>query len=392
MKITFADRTNTHIDRLVQVSWEARGSHEGEYLLLPERDEEEVSHLISDEQESQPPGEDVPYIDLSKFGATNPFEAETTNVEPVRRLVIAVDCGIVHLGEFVGGGIAFAIRGSAVCLMPDEVVVLRYNTGPLLVDSRNCVPIFRYIGHRLGDETLYLVRLDNGELVPDPGVLGNINQIQDRCRNFVERMIQEEALGILVSNGRGLLLLDGALPAGTYDTPAAYLKQMLDTAATNKVDVIAVSKKSNISVAGKPITALFDDQPTFVGYIPLQEALEREREKYVKEGRARTVSAITMADELYAVRFGLGPPAMAFRVDVRSSISSTPVEVLNNAVAQCPIHGCYPRPLIEAHQFSSFLFQDVQLLTADVVVRTGARPREDPSMGWMFQPFGALGK
>jgi len=392
MKINFVDCTNAHIDQLVEISWGAHAPHAGEYLLLPGRDEEEITQLISDEEEIEPPGEDVPYIDLSRFSATQPFETQAPTVEPIRQFLIAVDCGIVHLGEFVGGGIAFAIRGAAICLMEGQVLVLRYNTGPLLVDENNCVPIFRYIGNRLGDETLYLVRLENADLVPDLSVLGNVNQIQDRCRNFVERMIQEEALGILSSNRRGLLVLDGALPAGTFDTPATYLRQMKEVAARNGVDILAISKKSRISVAGKPITALFDDRPTFVGYMPLKQALERERERYVREGRVRTASAITMADELYAVRFGLGPPALTFRVEVCNSIRSSVSEVLNNAIAQCPIHGCYPRPLIEAHQFSSFLFQDVQLLTADVVVRTGARPKDDPSMSWMFEPFGALGK
>jgi hypothetical protein len=394
MNLTFVDRTNTHIDRLVQISWDARAPHAGEYLLVPERDEQTVTQLISDEEEREPPDEEVPYIDLSRFSGGSAVEAVTPvgDREPLRRMLIAVDSGIVHLGEFVGGGIAFAIRGSAVCLFEGQALLLRYNTGPLLIDAQNCVPVFQYIGSRLGNEELYLHRQADGKLVPDLSVLGDVNQVQDRCRNFVERLIQEEALGILVSNGRGLLLLDGALPAGTFDTPVAYLRDMLNTAASNRVDVMAVSKKSRIAVGGKPIIALFDERPTFVGYMPLKEALERERESYVQQGLARSVSAITLADELYAVRFGLGPPALTFRVEVRNSISCTSAEVLNNAIAECPIHGCYPRPLIEAHQFSSFLYQDVQLLTADLVVRTGARRRDDTSMGWMFMPFGALGK
>jgi hypothetical protein len=71
---------------------------------------------------------------------------------------------------------------------------------------------------------------------------------------------------------------------------------------------------------------------------------------------------------------------------------SNPEEVLQHIFDQCQIQGCYLRPLIDAHQYSSFFFQDVQTLTADLIARTGAHPREDPSMEWMFAPFGALGK
>jgi len=400
MRIRFVERTNPDIDRLVEISWEARASHEDELFRIPERDEEEATQLINDEVESEPygekteelPEEDEPYIDLSKFSDAKPFEGEASTRPPVRRLLVTVDSGIAHLGEFVGGGIAFAIRGAAGCLIEDEGIVLRYNTGSLLVDEKNRVPLFSYIGKRLGNEELYLTRLESGDLAPNPAVLANVNQIQDRYRNFVERMIQEEALAILVSNGRGLFLLDGALPAGTYDTPVSYMQRMLEVAADKKIDVMAVSKKSRISVAGKPISALFDDWPTFVGYMPLKETLAREREKYVQEGLARRVSEITLANELFAVRFGLGPPALTFRVDVHNSIRSTPTEVLNYTVNQCQIHGCYPKPLIDAHQFSSFVYQDVQLLTADLVARTGARPKEDSSMSWMFEPFGGFGK
>jgi len=399
MRIRFVERTNPDIDRLVQISWEARASHQDEFFRIPERDEEQVTQLINDEVESEPYGEEIeelpeedgPDVDLSKFSGARPFEGEST-APLARRLLVAVDSGIAHLGEFIGGGVAFAIRGAAVCLIEDEVIVLRYNTGPLLVDEKNRVPLFSYIGKRLGNEELYLTRLENGDLAPNPSILANVNQIQDRYRNFVERIIQEEALAVLVCNGRGLFLVDGALPAGTYDTPVSYMQKMLEVAADNKIDVMAVSKKSRISVAGKPISALFDDWPTFVGYMSLKETLTREREKYIQQGLARRVSEITLANELFAVRFGLGPPALTFRVDVHNSIRSTPTEVLNYAVNQCQIHGCYPKPLIDAHQFSSFVYQDIQLLTADLVARTGARPREDSSMGWMFEPFGGFRK
>lgn len=72
------------------------------------------------------------------------------------------------------------------------------------------MPVFRYIGTRSGSPDRY-VKEENNQLIPQPSVIESINQITDRCRNFVERMIQEEALGILAGNGGGTLLIDGAL-------------------------------------------------------------------------------------------------------------------------------------------------------------------------------------
>lgn len=326
------------------------------------------------------------------MSASRDPEEETIDGPTIKGLLIAVDSGVVDLGEFIGGAIAFAVRGAAVCLVEDSITVLKYNTGPILIDRENQVPVFEYIGRRLGKEDLYLAKTEDGELIPRPSAFDTGNQLRDRCRNFVERMIHEEALSVMVSNGGGLLLLDGALPAGTFDTPQSYLEGLLRTAARNGIDVCAVSKKSSVAVGGTPVSALFDDRPTFVGFVELKEALTRERDRYIEQGVVREASQITLANELFAVRFGLGPPSLTFRADVHNSVRSTPEEVLRRVVDRCRIQGCYPKPLVDAHQHSSFLSQEVQALTADLVARTGAKPKEDPSMEWIFAPFGAFGK
>jgi hypothetical protein len=167
---------------------------------------------------------------------------------------------------------------------------------------------------------------------------------------------------------------------------------MLETTVKNKIDVAAISKKTRIVVSRKPLSALFDESPAFVGYMPLKEIIRAERDELVSQGIARRVEDITMGNELFAARLGLGPPALTFRVDVKNSIRSTHSEVIESVFSDCQIHGCYPKPLIEAHQHSSFLYQDVQLLLADLVVRTGARPKERQSMDWLFAPVGSASK
>lgn len=101
-----------------------------------------------------------------------------------------------------------------------------------------------------------------------------------------------------MANGSGLLLIDGALPAGTFDTPVSYVEKMLETTTRNRINVAAISKKTRIAVAGKPIPSLFDDRPAFVGYMPLKEIIKSEREELVNQG-LRPIDEITMGNELF---------------------------------------------------------------------------------------------
>lgn len=392
MKIRFEDRTNKDIAKLVEIAWANVDSHEDEIFRLREREEDAIFNFINDstDDESSQENSSSNPEEMSLSENTDEFNEFRTPSTVRKYPVISVDTGIVNLGDFIGGGVAFAIRGTAVLTCEDKTVFLKYSTGAILVDRSNQLELFRYIGKRLGREDIYLKKKTTGEYVIDENVLGNTNQIQDRFRNFVERIIQEEAIGILNKNGGGMLLIDGALPAGTFDTPVKYVDDMLRFTASNSIDIVALSKKTRIVVNGKPLSSFFDDNPTFLGYASLKEIIREEREA-VSSG-ARDVEQVTAANAIFAVRFGLGPPSLTFRADVHNSLGYMPSEVLDLVVQHCQIFGCYPRTLIDAHQQSSFMFQDVQLMTADLVARTGAQPKGDQSMEWMFQPFGAFGK
>lgn len=391
MKIKFVDSSNSSIDELVRICWANFGHHIGENFRIKSRSDEEIFALINDAEEDQAPEEKPTNsrkkLDLKNFGRT-----PVTDKFQSYNALIAIDGGIVNLGDFQGGATAFAVRGAAVCILDNSITILRYNTGALIIDESNKVPVFAYMGKRLGNEELYLSRNANLELIPKSSAFETPNQVQDRCRNFVERMIQEEALSILASNKKGLLLLDGALPAGTYDTPVAYMHEMLQKAVSNGVDICAISKKTSLTLGNKRISDLFDDDLSFIGYAPLKEVLRKERDELVQKGEARDIDEVSLANEIYAVRFGLGPPSICFRVDAHNSFDSTKEEVVENVFRNCQIQSCYPKPLIEAHQASSFFYQDIQSLTADVIARTGVIPKEDQSMEWIFQPFGAFGK
>jgi hypothetical protein len=115
MSFRFIDHTNRYIDKLVEISWRESGSHVNEVVFTRTSEEDDATKVINDKLDSSEKYESNTTLNLSQEGRTQPFE-EGQAVHG-NKIVIAVDTGLVHLGEFIGGGIAFAIRGAAVCLI-----------------------------------------------------------------------------------------------------------------------------------------------------------------------------------------------------------------------------------------------------------------------------------
>jgi hypothetical protein len=386
MSIPVFDRDNCWIDGLVELANAHQGDHYREGLFVSPHDHEQ--ELVNDalsEDEREPL-----IIDFTGFGTPQSFTPPTAR--PLSDAIIAVDSGVVDLGELALGGTAFALRGAAVCYPPNNAqpFICRYHTGALVIDAQNQLELFHYMGHRLGRGNLFVNLLPTPPYyTPKSAMTESPNQIRDRCRNFVERMIQEEAIALLESYGGGILLIDGALPAGTFDTPETYMRNLLSGCRNRGINVAAISKKTRITVGGRTISNLFFEQPAFIGYAPLTQILQQERQAASANNQSlRPVEAISVAEEIYAVRFSYAPPGLTFRIDIHPALGYLAPEVLDQVYSRCQIYGGYPRPLIEAHQYSSFLSQDMQSLLVDVIVRLGVRPQEEPSMDVLFQPFG----
>lgn len=168
---------------------------------------------------------------------------------------------------------------------------------------------------------------------------------------------------------------------------------MLDECNKNLIDVVAISKKTTITVAGIPIQKFLTEAygADFIGYVPIKKLLQDERRKAQKAGGKNRIR-VTKASEMYAAKFGFSPTSMTFRVDLHNCRGMTTDEVINDVYNYCRIYGGYPKPLIEAHQNSCFLFQDFQNILAQATVKLGSKPQFQPSMDILFQPFGASGK
>jgi hypothetical protein len=379
MQIAFANRSNLDIDHIVAIASEHMISHTNRRTLYvtafgPEDEDEEVRH--EDEQSLDLELESVPPTPFKPLPRAKPLP------------LIAVDSGVQELGTLAGGGLAIAVRAGALLECGDgRPLVLRYNTGGLVIDEGNRLPFFHAIGKRLGQPNLWVHVASDGTLHLADKTPLQPNEVKSAVRSFVERMVTEEAISVLASLGGGTLFIDGALPPSSYDLPNKYVVEMLSACAFAGVDVVALSKKTRYTVRGRPIGALFDDHPTFVGYTPIRKLVDSPRAQ--RGGEYRDVSA---ASEVYAARFAVGPTALTFRVDVHNSTYSMPTEVIERVYTDVHLYGGYPMPLIAAHQYSSFLGLDGPALAADLVARYDLRFEADRSMNVLFHPFNAFGK
>src|SRR5262245_1204217 len=272
MPVRFSDQTNLSIDELVKIATRELGNHFSEGLFVPVR--EELPYELANDKLSEDDLETP--IDRLEGSGSRTYFAAPQQAATTSDTVVAVDAGIIDLGELSTGGTVFAVRGAAFCYPRgnDRPFVCLYNTGVIAIDRYNKCPVFHYIGSRLGTEDLYVSILDSPPYyIPKGSMLDTPNQIQDRCRSFVERMIQEEAISILESYGGGVLLIDGALAGGggTYDTPETYIRQLLDRCFRHNISVVGISKKTRVLVDGRPISSLFNEEPDFVGYVSLKE-------------------------------------------------------------------------------------------------------------------------
>lgn len=396
----FIDRENQSINQLVETVWNNLADHQGDILLIQQRDAEPQELLNESDKLANKcrPDEELPTITLAELG-------DVSRMKRPKRLhpppIVAVDAGVVNLGNLAKGGTVFAVRGAACLYTSDgNIIILRYNTGAIAIDNTNKLKVLYSMGMRLGDPEFFVKKIqEEPYLIDKAGMSATPNQLQDRFRNFVERMIQEEAVGILKKYGGGIILIDGALPFRTFDTPQDYIlnqsrqKGMLYECSINNIDVVAISKKTRITVDGIPIQNLLTEKygADFIGYIPIKKALEQKRKEAKRSGES-VRTRVTVAKNMYAARFGFGPSTMTFRVDLHNCRGKTDDEVINDVYNYCRIYGGYPKPLIEAHHHSCFLFQDFQNILAQATVRLGAKPQEEPSMEILFQPFGSFGK
>ncbi len=199
----------------------------------------------------------------------------------------------------------------------------------------------------------------------------NFFQMPMRIGSLMERWLQ---MMIVKTMDNGLVLFDGSLTAGTADTPAERMKEILETARKGDNVVLAFSKATNLRVDGHLITDVLPwHKPPFL--------LETEG--------LRPKPPMVLFGDVYVARLTKGN--LAFRLDIDKNIPSEHrVESVERLLGNDLFAESYPETLRLAHILCTFTANEVLAMQHLVTRRFGLQMINRPDMHRLL--FGLFGK
>ena len=239
--------------------------------------------------------------------------------------LVAIDTASVRLGE-TERGIITAVRSVIVVKTEGEYRFLKFGPYIVHITEQNKYEIYDYI-KKYFDVSL--------------GEPPKLNKMQDRFRNFIERISQKLATNLIQN---GIVLLDGSLTAGTVDTPKKVLEEILHSAAENNNSVVGVSKNSWLKLSdGTRILTLLADR---------QYSCLADVDKHIMGNTQRRILG-----HVFVVKFT--PDGFTFRVDVFPSKLSQAVKILRTIKSSCIFYNGYPDILRHAHINAYFTANEI---------------------------------
>lgn len=262
------------------------------------------------------------------------FDFENLKLENIKKFkkngdgvdLAAIDVSTKELGV-TEEGIVIAIRASIIKRVNSKFYLYVFGPQILSINTKNKDDMYAFIRKSLG--------FKDKDKTPDLIVL------QDRIRNYIERLAQKEAVKCIK---KGIILFDGTLIGETFDTPKTYVQYILDLAKKNKNSIIAISKKTRlISKKGTPIVNLLSNkiEPC---YLDINNLIE---DSY--KGRS--------LGNIFVCKFSI--EGYSFRVDVSPYKTYTYTSLLDNFYYNSSFKIGYPEVLRYAHIYSYFTAKEV---------------------------------
>ncbi len=302
---------------------------------------------------------------IPQLGITDQY-SPTIQIKPVpitlkanrqETIIAAVDSSTIKIGE-TNAGIIVAVRGATTW---------RQNR------------TYRYT--RLGPFVFHLTEENKNQLYSslEKSYFGvnfshlaapNVEQMPLRLAGLLERW-QQTMLAKTLKDG--VLLMDGSLTAGTVDTPAQRLKEILNYARRNQTTVLAFSKATTLRANGLLIT----------------EQLPNENPPYLLEtaGLHAKLPQVQLGD-VYVAR--LNSMHLAFRVDIdRETDFSQRLDGFQRLLGNDITTQSYPETLRLAHILCTFTANEILAIKHFVTRKYGIQMVNRPDMHrLLFGPFG----
>jgi hypothetical protein len=274
-------------------------------------------------------------------------------------IIAAVDTSTIKIGE-TSTGIIIAIRGATTWKQNRNYRYTRLGPFIFHITEENKGEVYNTL-ERAYFNTHYS---SNRHATP------HLMQMPTRLASLLERWLQT-MLAKTVANG--LVLFDGSLTSGTFDTPVQRMKEILSLARRNRSTVLAFSKMTSLRVNGYLIT----------------EQLPNHEPPYLLETTGlRFKPPMVVLGDVYVAR--LNKANYAFRLDIDREIPlQQRMEAVEKLLGNDLYMQGYPETLRLAHILCTFTANEVLAMKHFITRKHGIQIINRPDMHkLLFGPFG----
>lgn len=272
--------------------------------------------------------------------------------------ISAVDTSTIKIGE-TNTGIIIAVRGATVWKQNKKYNYTRL--GPFLfhLTEENKNTVYNNL------EKAYFNLSSNAHQASPP-----LMQMPTRLASLLERWLQTMLARTI---NHSVMLFDGSLTSGTFDTPAQRLREILFAARKNNNTVLAFSKATTLRINGYLIT---DYLPTHDGPYLLETTGLRFKPPIIPMG------------DVYVAK--LNKSNMAFRLDIDQELPiQAKMEAVERLLGNDVLQQSYPETLRLAHILCTFTATEVLAMQHFITRRHGIQILNRPDMHrLLFGPFG----
>ena len=302
----------------------------------------------------------------------NPYDNYPTSLQLKRQplplkanqeetLIAAVDTSTIKIGE-TSTGIIVAVRGANVWKQNRTYHYRRLGPFIFHITEDNKKDVFNSL-----EKSYFGITYGSGHQSTP-----NLMQMPTRIASLLERWLQNM---IARTATNGLILFDGSLTSGTFDTPVERMREILTTARRHGNTVLAFSKATCLRSNGYLITDLLPEQ---------------EPPYLLETTGLRFKPPIVLLGDVYVAR--LNKANFAFRLDIDREIPiSERIAALERLVGN-DVFQSYPETLRLSHILCTFTANEVLAIQHFITRKHGIQIVNRPDMHrLLFGPFGKEG-
>lgn len=276
-------------------------------------------------------------------------------------LVAAIDTSIIKIGE-TSTGIVVAVRGANVWKQNRMYHYKRLGPFIFHITEDNKKDVFNAL-----ERSYFGAQYGSGHQSTP-----NLAQMPSRLGSLLERWLQNM---IARTATNGLVLFDGSLTSGVFDTPVDRMRDILATARRHGNTVLAFSKGTCLRANGYLITDILpENEPPYL----------------LETNGLRFKPPVVVLGDVYVIRFNRAK--LAFRLDIDKEVAfaeriAALERLLGNDVFQS-----YPETLRLAHILCTFTANEVLAIQHFITKKHGIQIINRPDMHrLLFGPFGREG-